>query len=76
MNAHELSDRLGLDGHERLFVMLYWTERLTIAEAAAVLGVSNYAAECLRRKIVGRARRIVAAEADEHITGTPSTNRQ
>ena len=43
--------------------MLYYTEELTIAEVAAVLGVSRYEAARMQRSIAVRAAKAIAADA-------------
>jgi len=63
LTAHELGDRLALNQQERLLVMLYYTEELTIAEVAAVLGVSRYEAARMQRSIAVRAAKAIAADA-------------
>jgi DNA-directed RNA polymerase specialized sigma subunit len=58
----ELQERLKLTDDERLLVMLYYAEELSIAECAAVLGVSNFVASAMHRDIQ---RRTLAAIQDE-----------
>lgn len=59
MTGTALAERLQLNQNERLLVMLYYAERCTIAECAAVLGMTAFEAEKLRRSIAARARAIV-----------------
>lgn len=59
MTATTLAARLNLDATERKILMLYYTERLTIAETAAVLSMTCFEVESLRKSIVVRTRELL-----------------
>lgn len=62
MNGATLAAKLKLNQTERLLVQLYYFERCTIAECAAVLGIRAYDAERMRQSIYRQAKTIVDNE--------------
>jgi DNA-directed RNA polymerase specialized sigma subunit len=59
MNARTLGKRLQLDSLERRVVMLHFTEQLTMAETAEVLGLTEYHVELILKSITDAARAII-----------------